>query len=539
MVAMATESSDAMMEVENNAVELEWDDPGLEVANKNKLIGKIVTNKFLNRGAVKSLILRNWNPKGDVNISDLKDNMFLFNFADEEDFIRVVRDSPWTVLGNLLVLSEWSVLMTIDEIEWRKCQFWVQFHGIPLRGMTSTNIVKMGAQVGEVVAYEDPLFNDGVARSFVRARVVVSLDNPLVSGFWVPRPGLSKIWVSAKYEKLQSFCHACGRLGHEVKSCKFMKAGEAAGQKNPRYDARMGTTPVRELGRVVWIDELESQNEGEESPEEGSGRRVSSQRVEFAGTDIVGEGGVETVIGRSRIGRENSLQSNDHPPRQSTMVQNVCPNPGGAKIQKNLDIPLSKDISSIIGPSSIQAHTTAEDGLELVGGQSPNPSFEPFNLSSRVLIGPCSSSGLQNSSGSVSNNQYFVELPSEDEISGDSRALITIPDIKVPNALVNQLKRVSLKRAAEESLSSRCVKKANVASSGNSKKDGDKDTVSDCTSPPVLGNGSSKVKGKARQAKARKGVVCRKLEIDLSGLIDVPVSVCDLTSSSKILGGFY
>lgn len=109
------------MEVDGDSVNLDWGDRTMVEVNKFTLIGKIITNK----GAVKSLLLRSWNLKGEVSISDLKDNLFLFNFFDEDDFVRVVSDSPWTSLGNLLVLSKWSELLTIDELAWSKCQFWV------------------------------------------------------------------------------------------------------------------------------------------------------------------------------------------------------------------------------------------------------------------------------------------------------------------------------------------------------------------------------------------------------------------------------
>lgn len=69
------------------------------------LVGKIITEKFLNKATVKSLIIRSWNLRGEVSMSDLADNTFLFNFAAEEDFLRIQKDSPWTVLCFLMVLK--------------------------------------------------------------------------------------------------------------------------------------------------------------------------------------------------------------------------------------------------------------------------------------------------------------------------------------------------------------------------------------------------------------------------------------------------
>lgn len=147
-------------------VNLEWGDPTVADLNKFTFIGKILTKKFLNKGAVKSLILINWNPKRHVSISELTECVLLFNFSEEEDYRRIVSDIPWTVLGHLLVLNRWSELITFDEINWSKTPLWVQFHGIPFKGMTENNLLKMSSKVGELLADEDPFLNDDVTRSF-------------------------------------------------------------------------------------------------------------------------------------------------------------------------------------------------------------------------------------------------------------------------------------------------------------------------------------------------------------------------------------
>lgn len=61
-----------------------------------------------------------------------------------------------------------------------------------------------------MVPVENPVEGGKISRNFIQARVKlqdlgVNLDNPLVDRMWVHRPNGSKIWVSTKYEKLQSF----------------------------------------------------------------------------------------------------------------------------------------------------------------------------------------------------------------------------------------------------------------------------------------------------------------------------------------------
>lgn len=85
----------------------------------------------------------------------------------------------------------------------------------------------------------------------MRARVIVNLDNPLIASFWVLRPRLPEVWVSIKYEKLQSFCYHCGKLGHDLKACRGEKFMSLINPNELRFGAAMTTAPVRALGRVV------------------------------------------------------------------------------------------------------------------------------------------------------------------------------------------------------------------------------------------------------------------------------------------------
>ena len=54
---------------------------------------------------------------------------------------------------------------------------------------------------------------------FARVRVDINVDAPLKSGFFLPRPGLSDLWIGIKYEKIPEFCFNCGFIGHNFKEC--------------------------------------------------------------------------------------------------------------------------------------------------------------------------------------------------------------------------------------------------------------------------------------------------------------------------------
>ena len=51
---------------------------------------------------------------------------------------------------------------------------------------------------------------EGVGRIFLRIRLGLKVDEPLVEEFWLPKEVKEKSWVHIRYEKLLEFCFACG-----------------------------------------------------------------------------------------------------------------------------------------------------------------------------------------------------------------------------------------------------------------------------------------------------------------------------------------
>ncbi|KAI8005103.1 hypothetical protein LOK49_LG08G00439 [Camellia lanceoleosa] len=187
------------------------------------LVGKILAPKTLNKGAVTTIIQAAWRIRGDLTISPWSDNIFLFQFSDEEDRHHILRDSPWSVMGWLLVLQPLSSGKSAEEIDFKWCQFWVQVHGLPVQKLTKQNGEILGNRIGRLVRVEAHAEGLLLYRSFLRIRMEIDIQQPLPRGLWLQRgQGQSDSWLTFKYEKLSNFCYDCGRLGHENHTCKFV-----------------------------------------------------------------------------------------------------------------------------------------------------------------------------------------------------------------------------------------------------------------------------------------------------------------------------
>jgi hypothetical protein len=155
----------------------------------------------------------------EVDVKRLDRNIFMFKFKYEAHLQVVFRKHPWTIRGAHLVLKEWKSDLSWQEVDFLTSTFWIQIHGLPGHWQDKDNLKKVGSRVGVVEEVEP----DGDSRPgwqrFARVRVDINVDAPLKSGFFLPRPSLSDLWIGIKYEKIPEFCVNCGFIGHNFKEC--------------------------------------------------------------------------------------------------------------------------------------------------------------------------------------------------------------------------------------------------------------------------------------------------------------------------------
>ncbi|KAF7151453.1 hypothetical protein RHSIM_Rhsim02G0183300 [Rhododendron simsii] len=166
------------------------------------LMGRILSQKTINTVALFNVFNVAWKTRSLFSVVNWNNNTFLFHFKDSEDRDTVLRDGSWFVMNNLLVLKPLKEKNTISKLEFDSC----------------------------LVSFSQWTSPDGILLDwcFLRVRVEVKITKPLPKGFWFRRApdSIGDLWISYKYEKLCDFCYACGRLGHDSKSCKFVSREE-------------------------------------------------------------------------------------------------------------------------------------------------------------------------------------------------------------------------------------------------------------------------------------------------------------------------
>ncbi|OMO77422.1 hypothetical protein COLO4_25190 [Corchorus olitorius] len=205
------------------------------------VLGRILTEKPLNKGAVKTIIRNAWPEKDVWRIGDVGMNLFSLTFSSEEAMEKALLENPWSVMGFCFNLKFWPSESAANEVDLKLFPFWVQIHNLPRDLLTMANARRIGGILGEILEIEEIKGRFGLNRSFLRLRMMIKYESPLIPGFWILRGDDRKIWAEVKYEKLSDFCFNCGRLGHSNKFCKSEEKSSLS------FGAHMRAAPAKSL----------------------------------------------------------------------------------------------------------------------------------------------------------------------------------------------------------------------------------------------------------------------------------------------------
>ncbi|KAJ4847723.1 hypothetical protein Tsubulata_027618 [Turnera subulata] len=146
-------------------------------------------------------------------------NIFLIGFELEEDKKKVLKGSPWLVSNMYFCLKGWFPDMILSQVSFQKVLIWVQIHDIPPNLLTHDRVVKIGVVFPVFHFYEPTLEAMLGWQGFIRARVEIETNMPLLPGIACLDQSGKEIWIKFKYERLGELCVRSGRITHPTSRC--------------------------------------------------------------------------------------------------------------------------------------------------------------------------------------------------------------------------------------------------------------------------------------------------------------------------------
>ncbi|XP_074320214.1 uncharacterized protein LOC141657004 [Silene latifolia] len=188
---------------------------------KFTLIGNFLGSKP-NLKQVQDFAQKCWHHIASPMVQYYKKGWFSFRFTCLEDMNAVLREGPWKLNTSSLILKQWYPNFSMEMDRVSTVPIWVLFPDLEPFLWSEIVLSKMASKIGK------PLFADlnttcktklSFARIFVEADVSGSLPDHIVIN--TPYHGQSSQRVI--YEWLPFHCSGCGKLGHQIRSCKWHK----------------------------------------------------------------------------------------------------------------------------------------------------------------------------------------------------------------------------------------------------------------------------------------------------------------------------
>jgi hypothetical protein len=269
-------SSMKLLDKEKAGILITEDDTAeLRMRSGRCLVGRIMSERKIQKEAFRTLMARLWKTRGDVAFKELDVNLWLIEFSNGDDKRRVLEGRPWLFDRNILVLKEVVEDVAPVQMDFSSSLFWIQVHDMPLICMNREVGYKIGASIG--VVEEVDVTGEGVGWGrCLRIRVEVDITKPLERGRVLDLNG-KPIWVSFRYEKLPYFCHFCGRIVHDKESCDGKRGfRQNAGDTSRQWGSWLQADDLRSYKGHFWTG-------GERSDWQRRGVFVQFRRRRFRG----------------------------------------------------------------------------------------------------------------------------------------------------------------------------------------------------------------------------------------------------------------
>ncbi|KAL5819940.1 hypothetical protein ACOSQ4_023782 [Xanthoceras sorbifolium] len=189
------------------------------------LVGKIVSNREVNREAFKATISSIWRTTKGVEVEAVGVNIFVFRFQCHWDRKRVLEGGPWSFDKQLLILKEVCGVGRVADTDFSLVPFWIQLYNLPLVCMNKEAGIYLGGLIGEVQEIDSGGSGDCLGK-FIRVRVLIDINKPLRRGLRVAMGENDElVSVLLCYERLPNFCYFCGLVGHLIRDCLLNDKG--------------------------------------------------------------------------------------------------------------------------------------------------------------------------------------------------------------------------------------------------------------------------------------------------------------------------
>lgn len=174
------------------------------------LVGRITNPKHQRMWSLIPFFSEHWKVETKPVGADLGNGCFQFQFASEQDVLKVLADRPYHFAHWMIILQRWEPSTSPNFPN--QIPFWIQVQGIPLHLWSEAALEALADDIG---------IRDSVEITATKARMRVQINGllPLITKATLDYDTGEEIEATLVYEKIEKYCKTCFRLDHEVQDC--------------------------------------------------------------------------------------------------------------------------------------------------------------------------------------------------------------------------------------------------------------------------------------------------------------------------------
>ncbi|KAE8767343.1 hypothetical protein D1007_61343 [Hordeum vulgare] len=195
--------------------DLVWEDEvdATEIYPKWLAIGRLLSGKTFSQSVLIADMRAAWNPAQSVVSRRINPNLFSIQFNCLADWNKAVHQGPLDFNGYALILAEYDGFSNPEKVKLDRLETWCQIHKLPDGVLKNKKFLKnLAKRIGEVQEVQVTLSN-GFVGEFIRVCVKVDVCKKLTQVVRFTKSGETEHYLM-KFEKLPTFYHACGIMGH-------------------------------------------------------------------------------------------------------------------------------------------------------------------------------------------------------------------------------------------------------------------------------------------------------------------------------------
>ncbi|XP_074315209.1 uncharacterized protein LOC141651393 [Silene latifolia] len=202
---------------------------------------------------VQDFVIKNWGSIANPVVQYYRQGWFSFRFYLEEEMTKVLRQGPWKINQNSLILKQWSPSFSGEMDRVAKVPVWILFPGLDPFLWSDVVLSKIVSKIGKPL-YADNATTSKEKLSFARVMVEVDVSQDLPECVVLNVPYLGQISQKIIYEWLPYYCKCCGKLGHTSRTCKKNRGSEDSNMVSQQVQTHPIVVPV--LARSSQLADL-------------------------------------------------------------------------------------------------------------------------------------------------------------------------------------------------------------------------------------------------------------------------------------------